>query len=72
MLTPKKWVLGTVFQHAHIITNTEVSIQLEQYVAAQKQADPNYRMNPMLEKTQQYVDRFSSIKNRETAQQVRE
>lgn len=61
-----------VFEHAQALTNGEVSAILGKIVAAKKQEDPAYQPNPLLVKTQEYVDRFSVNKSEAVNQQVRE
>lgn len=64
--------LGSFFSNQPVVTTTEVSILLDQYVTSKKEVQADYQPPPMLAKTQEYVNRFSSIKNKETAQQVRD
>ena len=60
-----------MFERAHALTNAEVSAILQKIVAAKKQDDPGYQPNPLLAKTQEYVDCFSNNKSEALNQQVR-
>jgi hypothetical protein len=60
-----------VFESAQALTNAEVSAILQKIVAQKKQDDPAYQPNPLLTKTQEYVDWFSSNKNEAVNQQIR-
>ncbi|EIE20674.1 polymeras-like protein II polypeptide D [Coccomyxa subellipsoidea C-169] len=61
----------SVFDSAQALTNGEVSAILAKIVAAKKQEDPAYQPNPLLAKTQEYVERFSGNKNEAVNQQIR-
>lgn len=63
---------AAVFDNAQALTNGEVSAILAKIVAAKKQEDPAYQPNPLLAKTQEYVERFSGNKNEAVNQQIRE
>lgn len=63
--------LAAVFDSAQALTNGEVSAILAKIVAAKKQEDPAYQPNPLLAKTQEYVERFSGNKNEAVNQQIR-
>mmetsp|Transcript_35076 Transcript_35076/g.99462 ORF Transcript_35076/g.99462 Transcript_35076/m.99462 type:complete len:150 (-) Transcript_35076:303-752(-) len=59
--------LGEVFSNAQVIVNTEVSDVLAEYENAMKQQEgPSYTPNPVFQATKEYVDRFKSLKKRET------
>ena len=60
-----------VFEKSPALTNAEVSAILQRIVAAKKSDDPAYQPNPLLAKTQEYVENFSSNKNEAVNLQIR-
>lgn len=66
--------LGQEFSGAKCLMNAEVALILEKKVESLQQEsglDPLQHLNPVLEKSLQYVKRFSRYKNPEAVRQVR-
>lgn len=60
-----------VFNTAQVLVNTEVSEILNEYEKTMKaQEGGGYTPNPVFQATREYVDRFKSLKTRETANAV--
>ena len=57
---------SVVFTNAQVIVNTEVSDVLAEYENAMKAEGSSYTPNPVFQATKEYVDRFKSLKKRET------
>ena len=60
-----------VFEKSQALTNAEVSVILQRMVVNKKNEDPAYQPNPLLVKTQEYVETFSTNKNEAVNEQVR-
>ncbi len=57
---------------AKALTISEVGVLFEDYMARTQQRDPDYQPNPMLLKAVEYAQRFSTNKNKDTLQKIRE
>lgn len=63
---------GAAFEAANALSNTEVSLLLSKFEAGKREINADYTPHPMFAKAKAYADRFSTLRNQETAQQVRE
>jgi hypothetical protein len=63
---------AAIFKKAKTLTVSEVSILLQEHVQIMRQDNPDYQPNMLLAKTLDYTQQFSSNKNKETLEKIRE
>jgi hypothetical protein len=60
------------FKDVKVLTVSEVGVLFEEYMGRTQQRDAEYQPNAMLVKAVEYAQRFSTNKNKETLQKIRE
>jgi hypothetical protein len=63
---------ASVFKNAKALTVSEVALLLHEHVQTMRQDNPDYQPNMLLAKTLEYTQQFSSNKNKETLEKIRE
>lgn len=63
---------GEGFKDVKVLTVSEVGVLFEEYTGRTQQRDAEYQPNAMLVKAVEYAQRFSTNKNKETLQKIRE
>lgn len=62
----------TVFKDAKTLTVSEVNLLMSTYVDFMRQRDPDYQLNPLMEKATEYAKRFCTSRNKGAIQKMRE
>lgn len=60
-----------VFENAAVISNSEVATILGEYMRQRRETRPNFTPQPLVQKTQDYVQKFNCGTNQEAVQAMR-
>ncbi|GLC33329.1 hypothetical protein PLESTB_000345300 [Pleodorina starrii] len=60
-----------VFEHAAVISNSEVATILSEYLRQRREEKPSFQPQPLVQKTLEYVQKFNCGTNPEAVQSMR-
>lgn len=67
----RAWPFTAVFENAAVISNSEVATILGEYMRQRRETRPNFTPQPLVQKTQDYVQKFNCGTNQEAVQAMR-
>eukprot|EP00955_Chlamydomonas_euryale_P109373 365928-Chlamydomonas_euryale.AAC.14 len=64
-------MVRAVWEGANVLTNSEASLLLTNYIQAKREKDPAFEPNSVMARTHEYATKFSTVVNEENTRQIR-